>query len=212
MRLSAIDLACHRGGRDVFAGVNFAVASGEALLVTGRNGAGKSSLLRTVVGLVRVAAGKLVLEDGDRELTIAEQAHYLGHQDALKPSLSVAENLRFWAGFLGAGAADIRPSLETVGLDELADLPAAYLSAGQRRRLSIARLLAVKRPIWLLDEPTSTLDAAAQERLVGLMRSHLTEGGIILAATHAAIGLDAVQELKLGHTSASPQGRGGLRS
>jgi len=198
MRLSAADLACHRGGRDVFAALSFAVASGEALTVTGRNGAGKSSLLRTIVGLVRIAQGKLTLEGGDPELTIAEQAHYLGHQDALKPSLTVAENLRFWAGFLGAGTPDIHPALVAVGLDELADLPAAYLSAGQRRRLSIARLVAVKRPIWLLDEPTSTLDASAQDRLAGLMRAHLTEGGLIMAATHGGIGLETGRELRLG--------------
>ncbi len=212
MRLSAVDLACHRGGRDVFAGLSFAVASGEVLTVTGRNGAGKSSLLRTIVGLVRLAQGKLSLEGGDPELTIAEQAHYLGHQDALKPSLTVAENLRFWAGFLGTQVANIHPALTAVGLDELADLPAAYLSAGQRRRLSIARLLAVKRPIWLLDEPTSTLDASAQERLAGLMQAHLAEGGLIMAATHSAIGLETARELRLDDTSPSPllgEDRGG---
>ena len=197
MRLSAVDLACHRGGRDVFAALSFAVASGEVLAVTGRNGAGKSSLLRTIVGLVRIAHGGLTLEGGDPELTIAEQAHYLGHQDALKPALSVAENLKFWAEFLGAGPADTASTLVAVGLAEIADLPAAYLSAGQRRRLSIARLLAVKRPIWLLDEPTSTLDAASQDRLAGLMRAHLTEGGMILAATHGALGLPASRELQL---------------
>src|ERR1700689_5510763 len=155
MRLFAVDLACHRGGRDVFAGLSFAGASGEALTVTGRNGAGKSSLLRLIVGLVRAAAGRLALEGGDPELTVGEQAHYLGHQDALKPSLSVGENLRFWSAFFGAASAEIGEPLPAVGLDTLIDLPAAYLSAGQRRRLSIARLLAVKRPIWLLDEPTS---------------------------------------------------------
>src|SRR5579871_3698204 len=197
MRLSAVHLACHRGGRDVFAGVNFAVGSGEVLAITGRNGAGKSSLLRTIVGLVRVAHGSLSLEGGDPELTIAEQAHYLGHQDALKPSLSVGENLRFWAGFLGHKPADTSAALAAVGLDPLADLPAAYLSAGQRRRLSIARLLAVKRPIWLLDEPVSTLDTAAQERLAGLMQTHLSEGGLVMAATHGPIGLSPVRELRL---------------
>ncbi len=197
MRLCAIDLACHRGGRDVFAGLNFAVSSGEALAVTGRNGAGKSSLLRSIIGLARIVHGSLALEGGDPELTIPEQAHYLGHQDALKPSLSVGENLRFWAHFLGARDADIRPALDAVGLDDLADLPAAYLSAGQRRRLSIARLMAVKRPIWLLDEPTSTLDATAQNRLVSLMQTHLNEGGLVLAATHGPIGLGAVRELRL---------------
>ena len=199
MRLSASDLACRRGGRDVFAGVSFAVASGEALTVSGRNGAGKSSLLRMVVGLLRIARGQLALEGGDPELTVGEQAHYLGHQDALKPSLSVVENLRFWAGFLGAPTADIGTPLAAVGLDALADLPAAYLSAGQRRRLSIARLLAVKRPIWLLDEPTSTLDAAAQQRLGELMRAHLAGGGLILAATHSVLGLEGAQELLLDH-------------
>jgi len=197
MRLSAVDLACYRGGRDVFAGLNFAVSSGEALAVTGRNGAGKSSLLRCIGGLVRLAEGRLSLEGGDSVLSIAEQAHYLGHQDALKPSLSVAENLRFWAGFLGAARLDIDAPLEAVELDALADLPAAYLSAGQRRRLSIARLIAVKRPIWLLDEPTSTLDAAAQGRLAQLMRAHLAGGGLIVAAIHGALGLEGIKELRL---------------
>jgi heme exporter protein A len=197
MRLCAVDLACHRGGRDVFSGLGFAVASGEALTITGRNGAGKSSLLRTIIGLARIAHGRIALEGGDPELTVAEQAHYLGHYDALKPSLSVRENLHFWAGFLGGESADIRPALDAVGLDELADLPAAYLSAGQRRRLSIARLLAVKRPIWLLDEPTSTLDASAQQRLTGLMRAHLDDGGLILAATHSPLDLVGARELRL---------------
>ena len=197
MRLSAVDLACHRGGRDVFAGVSFTVGAGEALTVSGRNGAGKSSLLRAVIGLLRLAQGRLTLEGGDPELTIAEQAHYLGHQDALKPSLSVAENLRFWADFLGKPSSAIDEPLDAVGLAGLAALPAAYLSAGQRRRLSIARLVAVKRPIWLLDEPTSTLDASAQQRLAGLMQAHLGAGGLILAATHGPIGLDKTQELQL---------------
>jgi heme exporter protein A len=197
MRLSAVNLACHRGGRDVFAGVDFAVGSGEILAITGRNGAGKSSLLRTIVGLVRLAQGKLSLEGGDPELTIAEQAHYLGHQDALKPSLSVAENLGFWVGCLGAPAADIGAALKAVGLDSVADLPAAYLSAGQRRRLSIARLVAIGRPVWLLDEPASALDDAARARLAELMRAHRAGGGLILAAIHGDIGLEGAAELKL---------------
>ena len=170
------NLACVRGGREVFAGLNFSLDGGEALLVTGRNGAGKSSLLRMIAGLVRLAGGRLALEGGDAEASIAEQAHYLGHQDALKPSLSVAENLQFWTDFLGAGG-EPAAALAAVELAALADLPAAYLSAGQRRRLSIARLVAVKRPIWLLDEPTSALDAASQARLAELMRGHLASGG-----------------------------------
>ena len=203
MRLAASNLACRRGGRDVFADVSFSVGSGEVLAIRGRNGAGKSSLLRTVVGLVRIAHGRLALEGGDPELTIGEQAHYLGHQDAFKPSLSVRENLQFWADFLG-GAADLGEPLAAVGLGTLADLPAAYLSAGQRRRLSIARLLAVKRPIWLLDEPVSALDAAAQESLTEFMRAHLADQGLILAATHGPIGLPAAHEVWLDQ-AASPQ-------
>ena len=198
MRLSGSDLTCQRGGREVFSGVSFSVASGEALTIVGRNGAGKSSLLRMVVGLVRIADGRIALDGGDPELNVAEQAHYLAHQDALKPSLSVEENLRFWSGFLGTDVANIAEPLAAVGLDTLIDLPAAYLSAGQRRRLSIARILAVKRPIWLLDEPTSALDAAAQERLAEFMRAHIAGGGLILAATHSALGLNDARELRLG--------------
>jgi heme exporter protein A len=195
-RLLASELACIRGGRAVFSALSFAVGAGEALMVSGPNGAGKSSLLRLVAGLVRASAGRLKLEDGEPEASLAEQAHYLGHQDALKPSLTVAENLDFWARYLDGGAT--AGALDAVGLGGIASLPAAYLSAGQRRRLSIARLIAVERPLWLLDEPTSALDVAAQAMLAGLMRNHLSRGGMILAATHGPIGLDNATELRLG--------------
>jgi heme exporter protein A len=197
MQLRADELACSRGGREVFRGLSFSLAGGEAMVVTGRNGAGKSSLLRMIAGLVRIVAGRLLLEGGADDTTIAEQAHYLGHQDALKPSLSVGENLRFWTEFLG-GRGDIGSALNAVELAPLTDLPAAYLSAGQRRRLSIARLIAVPRAIWLLDEPTSALDAPSQKRLADLMRTHLTGGGMIIAAAHGPIGLERARELKLG--------------
>jgi heme exporter protein A len=210
MRVNAVNLACRRGGRDVFAGVGFHLATGQALAVTGRNGAGKSSLLRIVAGFIRPTGGRLWLEGGDPELSIAEQAHYLGHQDAVKPSLSVAENLRFWTAFFGADAHKVQDALELVGLGAIAALPAAYLSAGQRRRLSIARLLAVKRPIWLLDEPASTLDAAGRGRLTDLMQSHLAGGGLILAATHGALGLNGAQELSLDQKTPSPLAGEGL--
>jgi heme exporter protein A len=207
MRLLGSDLACFRGGRQVFSGLSFAVEAGEALVVLGPNGVGKSSLLRLVAGLLGRAGGTLSLEGGDPELTIAEQAHYLGHQDALKPSLTVDENLTFWSRYLGSGEGTQAPAAQTplaqaalaaVGLDGIAKLPAAYLSAGQRRRLSVARLIAVKRPIWLLDEPTSALDTAAQAALAGFMGQHLAGGGLILAAAHGPIGLAAAKELRLG--------------
>ena len=199
MQLIGDNLRCVRGGREVFADLNFRVASGEAMVVTGRNGAGKSSLLRVIAGLVHLTGGQLSLDGGIPEASVAEQAHYLGHQDALKPSLSVAENLQFWAEFLRIeGSIEIIPALQAVDLQPLADLPAAYLSAGQRRRLSIARLVAIKRPIWLLDEPTSALDVASQGRLAKLMRAHVAGGGMIIAATHGPIGLDNPRELQMG--------------
>jgi heme exporter protein A len=198
MQLSADSLTCVRGGRTVFAGLGFAVTSGEALVVTGRNGAGKSSLLRMLAGLVRAAAGRIAIEGGEAEATLAEQAHYLGHHDALKASLSVRENLDFWTAFLGGTGQNAEGALDAVGLAPLAGLPAGYLSAGQRRRLSIARLVAVKRPVWLLDEPTSALDTPSQGRLAELMRGHLAGGGMIVAAAHGPIGLDAPRELRLG--------------
>ena len=198
MRLNGDNLVCNRGGREVFAGLNFSLSGGEALVVTGRNGAGKSSLLRVIAGLVRLAAGRLELDGGEPDATIGEQSHYVGHQDAVKPSLAVYENLKFWTQYLGAGERTIESALEAVDLAPLADLPAAYLSAGQRRRLSIARLVAVSRPLWLLDEPTSALDVPSQDRLADLMRRHLAGGGMIVAAAHGPIGLERARELKMG--------------
>jgi heme exporter protein A len=189
-----------RSGRDVFSGLDFEATSGDALAVTGPNGAGKTSLLRLIAGLLAMADGSIGLEGGEPELTLPEQAHYLGHRDALKPALSVTENLSFWQDYLGGGAFDAKASLAAVGLDHAAQLPAAYLSAGQRRRLSIARLLAVRRPIWLLDEPTSALDTAGQSMFAALTRDHLARGGLIIAATHAPLGVEA-KELRIGGTS-----------
>jgi len=196
----ATDLACMRGGRMVFDGVSFAVPGGEALVVTGPNGAEKSSLLRTIAGLLRLASGRLEF-DGADDVPLGEQVHYLGHLDAMKPSLSVTENLSFWLRYLGAGDGATTAALTAVGLDGVAGLPAGYLSAGQRRRLSIARLIGVKRLVWLLDEPTAALDLASQDRLASLMRDHLAGGGIIVAAAHGAIGLERAKELRLGGTS-----------
>ena len=198
MRLAGSDVTCVRGEREVFSKLDFAVEGGEALAVTGRNGAGKSSLLRLIAGLLAIAHGSIRLEGSDSERTLAEQCHFLGHRDALKPSLSVTENLEFWRDFLG-GETGLRldASLEAAGIGHLAALPASYLSAGQRRRLGLARLVAIKRPVWLLDEPTSALDSDAQSLLAGLMTQHLATGGLIVAATHDALGI-STRELWIG--------------
>jgi heme exporter protein A len=197
MRLSGRGVKCVRGGREVFSGLDFEASSGEALAIIGANGSGKTSLLRMIAGLLAIADGSIGLDGGEAELTLPEQAHYLGHRDALKPALSVVENLCFWRDFLGGEPSDARESLTEVGLDHAVHLPAAYLSAGQRRRLSIARLLTVRRPIWLLDEPTNALDVAGQSLFARLMTDHLESGGLIVAATHAPLGI-AARELRIG--------------
>jgi heme exporter protein A len=198
LRLSGTGLGCIRGSRSVFEGLNFQLSSGQALALVGPNGSGKSSLLRLVAGLLRPAEGEIALEGGAAESNVGEQAHYLGHLDAFKPALTVRENLAFWVHYLGGSGID--PALAAVDLDALSELPAAYLSAGQRRRLSLARLVAAPRPIWLLDEPTSALDAAGQERLTELMRGHLAGGGMIMAATHGPLGIECA-ELQLGRAA-----------
>jgi heme exporter protein A len=200
MRLLGSGLRCVRGGREIFSCLDFEASAGEVLAVTGRNGSGKTSLLRLIAGLLAISGGSVSLEGGDAELTLPEQAHYLGHRDALKPALSVMENLGFWRDFLGGEPFDPAESLTAVGLDHAGRLPAAYLSAGQRRRLSLARLITVRRPVWLLDEPTAALDAAGQSLLSGLMRDHLGRGGLVVAATHAPLGIEA-RELRIGGES-----------
>ncbi|WP_372424842.1 heme ABC exporter ATP-binding protein CcmA [Salinarimonas chemoclinalis] len=194
MRLVVEDLESRRSGRRIFEGVSFALGPGEALVVTGRNGAGKSTLIAILSGRLRPAAGRVALE-GAGERTLAESLHLVGHRDGLKSALTAGENLAFAADLLGARGLSSREALERVGLGHAHDLPVAYLSAGQRRRTALARLLVAHRPLWLLDEPTSALDVASQETLADLMRSHLAGGGMLVVATHQALGLENPERL-----------------
>ncbi len=201
MRLIAENLGGERGGETVFSGIDFALGKGEALIVTGPNGSGKSTLLRVIAGLLRPAVGRVAVEGGGEAFpSVASAAHYLGHLNAMKTALTVAENLDFWRVFQGEPALGVEEALETVGLGGLGHLPFGYLSTGQRRRASIAKLLVSRRPIWLLDEPTAGLDKASEERFAGLMRGHCQEGGIIVAATHLPLGLEGAKGLVMGET------------
>lgn len=197
MRLEASSLTVSRGGRPVLDGVSFAIESGGALVVVGPNGAGKSTLLRTLAGLIKPLAGAIAIDgDADEEAEPRERMHLLGHQDAVKAGLSVARNLAFVRDLLG-GEGELQPALDRVGLGALADLPGGVLSAGQKRRLALARLIAAPRPIWLLDEPTAALDAAGQSLLASLVSEHRAKGGMVIAATHLELGFEGAETLSL---------------
>jgi heme exporter protein A len=200
MRLRAWDLTIDRGGRRVIAGLSFEAAGSSALILTGPNGAGKTSLLRALAGFLPIEVGGFALDGGDDERTVGEQAHYLGHADGVKAALTAGENLAFAASMLGGDPtrAAQTAALAALGLAHVIDFPTRLLSAGQRRRVALARLLVAKRPLWLLDEPATALDAAAQVALAAIMRTHLKDGGILVAAVHAPLGLDGAQELRLG--------------
>jgi heme exporter protein A len=195
MRLTASDLTAIRGGRTVFDGLSFSLAAGEVLAVTGANGSGKSTLLRLVAGLLRPASGSVALEPVG-EGGIAGALHYLGHLDGLKTALTVRQNLDFWKRLWRGGP--IEAALERVGLGALADLPVGVLSAGQKRRVAIARLLLAKRPLWLLDEPATSLDAEAEATLGRLIGEHVHAGGMAIVATHHDLPTPAAATLTLG--------------
>lgn len=199
MRLIADKLAGERGGEVLFSDIDFQIATGECLVVTGPNGSGKSTLLRIIAGLLRPAAGEARLAGGGEEWpTLMSACHYLGHQNAMKPALTVAENLDFWRSFLGSPSRSADEVLEAVGLGGIGQLPWGYLSTGQKRRTAIARLLANHRPVWLLDEPTAGLDAVSDAMFAELLKRHLAEGGIAMAATHMALGVEGVNTLRIG--------------
>lgn len=182
--LYARGLSGGRGERWLFENLGFSVPGGRALLLRGPNGVGKTSLLMTMAGILRPFAGSVGIDGRDPEQPIGTEIGLFGHRPAIKPHLSVFENLRFWTALYGTGRGEIEGMLDRVGLGPIAGLDAGYLSAGQTRRLALARLALAERPVWLLDEPTSALDAEGERLVAGLMDEHLDRGGLIVAATH----------------------------
>ena len=202
MRLVAEGLSATRGEDLIFRDIAFEIAGGEALVVKGPNGSGKSTLLRVLAGLLPARSGSAKLLAAPHPVErVSEAAHYLGHRNAMKRELTVEENLSFWKTFLGdmAGGTGVpvEEAVEAVGLGGIARLPFGYLSAGQQRRMAMAKLLVAWRPVWILDEPTAALDAAAEDMFAGLVTAHLARGGIAIAATHQPLGLEGVQELRM---------------
>ena len=196
MELTAKHLTCERGGRIVFRDVSLSLKPGQLMQLTGPNGSGKSSLLRLIAGLNEAQAGTVELTGGSEDLNLGQQAHYVAHQEPVKSALTVAENLSFWRDFLGGG--DVDEALGAFDLSRLASYPAGLLSAGQKRRLALARIVLVPRVLWLLDEPTVGLDTASLERLVKVMARQLEAGGMIIAATHVPLGREPDMRLDLG--------------
>jgi len=183
LRLEAQALTLRRGYRLLVEALTFTVNTGELLQLSGANGAGKSTLLRALAGFLKPEAGEIRWQGGAEDGG-QMHLHYLGHKDGLRGALTPVENLRFAAGLLGGNAADIPAVLAEMGVARLADLPVDVLSAGQKRRVALARLLLVPRPVWLLDEPLNALDAAGQSLLLGLLARHIAQGGMVVAATH----------------------------
>lgn len=203
LRLHADNLTVERGTRTVIAGLTFSADAGQALLLTGPNGAGKTTLIRTIAGFIAPVSGSVTLKGDVSDRDIADLSHYVGHLTGVKANLTAAENLAFWAQYLGGGETRAVPdrvddALDAFGLLSLADYPAGLLSAGQKRRLGLARLVVAARPVWLLDEPTVSLDAASTAMLARHIQKHLAGGGLVVAATHLPLGLDAPNYLRLG--------------
>ncbi len=201
MKLVVENLTCRRGQRTIFSDLSFSVKSGRGLLLTGANGSGKTTLLRMLAGFIELAEGSIRLEGGQDELELAEQCHYVGHHNGIKHSFTAQENLEFLGEYLGG--TNFEEAVETFGLRGLEDIPAGIMSAGQKRRLGLARLVLVKRPVWFLDEPSVSLDVQSVEILAGVVSKHIEQGGIAIAATHVPLGLDFKDELVMGRKAAN---------
>ena len=210
MQLVAENLVLERGGRNVVDGLSLRVEGGTALILTGPNGSGKSTLLRALAGYLRPRSGSVRIIGAGADREVGEVCHFVGHHDGIKTHLTAAENLTFWAAYLGGRVdlfARVEAALRQFALDALADIPAGYLSAGQKRRLALARLVAAERPLWLLDEPTVSLDTASIDVLIAAINGHLAGGGMVVIATHVPMALAPMQQIRLGqavHAEAQP--------
>jgi len=199
-RFHGQNLICVRGERTVFRGLDFSLEAGGALILIGPNGAGKSSLLRMMAGLLKPFAGRLMWDDEDALDDLDEHGarmHYVGHHDAVKPVLSASENIRFWAELRGGGDAGIAQALDTFDIQHLYDVPGRFLSAGQKRRVNLARIIAAPAPLWLLDEPTTALDKATIKRMEGTIQAHRDGGGMVVLSTHADVDMPGAHTLDL---------------
>lgn len=201
-------LACRRGGRLIFAGLDFRLGAGGALVLTGSNGSGKSSLLRLLATLLTPEEGRLLWRGEPVAFDPARYRAallYAGHLDAIKPALTCSETLRFWAALRGTANPDIEMALDRFGIGWAIDWPCRFLSAGQRRRLALARLVASPAPVWLLDEPTAALDGDGEARLIAAIASHRAAGGILAVATHLPLPLPGAATIRLDDYAVAPE-------
>ena len=201
MELTVENLELTRGELEIVSQLSFQLSAGEALVVTGENGSGKSTTLRGIAGLHPLTKGSVTLRDENGKVFeghIREYCHYLGHENGMKGSLTVRENLKFWQEFFGDQELTIEQALDEVDLAHAIDLPFSYLSAGQKRRAAIAKLLVSDRPIWVLDEPTAGLDAGSVKIFSSLAKVYCDSGGILIAATHLPLGIKKAKKLEIG--------------
>lgn len=203
MKLTVENLSVRKGEDLLFMNISLMLTSGESLLLTGKNGTGKSTLLRTIAGLLPPETGTITLSGlgVDSEVRASEACHYLGHRNAMKADLTVFENLTFWKSFLGnfigGNSITIEEAAEIVRLTAITHLPYGYLSAGQQRRFAMAKVLISWRPIWLLDEPTAALDKESEKLFAEIMQKHLDKGGMIIAATHQPLGFECTNTIEM---------------